>query len=227
MEESNEIGIIITDAKQAITHINRGFTSITGYTFKESIGRNCNFLQGKETAKEAVLTIRDSLSRNEQCRVAILNYTKFGEPFWNLLIVTPTIDSLGRISNYVGIQMRRSYFYVDRPTALFPWTTLDDPSPVSLPPSSSFLSRQTFCTSSTCTHLCSHCSNRFDIDSGLFICSYCKSLHQQKRQTFDRYPYDNDPNLIFINKRTLERSLGGFKILDEKTEKKKNLDCKK
>jgi PAS domain S-box-containing protein len=230
--KSNEIGIIITDVKQSITHVNPGFTHITGYSFKESIGRNCNFLQGKETAREAVKAIRDCLSRDEQCRVAIINYTKSGKPFWNLLIVTPTLDSNGRISNYVGVQMRRSYVYVDRPMELFPWTTLEtDPissssciSPKRISPHSSSFSSSSSSSgpsspssiSPCCTHLCYHCSTIFSSHNhptAIHVCSSCRDtflvpLSPREEKALPKiYPSDQSENYFMIKREDLSLSM--------------------
>lgn len=128
--DSREYGIVLADRDQSITHVNSGFTAITGYTCWESVGRNCNFLQGEKTNYEAVRVMRDSLQHNQTCRVGILNYKKNGEPFWNMLTITPLFDAHGQIHHYVGIQVVTSNMtYVDRPTPLFPWNqTPDAPS---------------------------------------------------------------------------------------------------
>jgi len=104
-DDATQIGVIITDSTQKITHVNPAFTDITGYSRSECVGRNCNFLQGKDTDLVAIKELRKSLRQNAVCRVAILNYTKKGTPFWNLLTVSPMLDESGSVSKYVGIQM--------------------------------------------------------------------------------------------------------------------------
>ena len=82
---------------------------------------NCNFLQGKYTSPLARLSMRSSIARNETCHVAVLNYRKNGQPFWNRLTIAPMMDVEGRVAFYVGVQSPQSVIYVDRPMKLFPW----------------------------------------------------------------------------------------------------------
>lgn len=39
--------------------------------------------------------------------VQLLNYKRSGDPFINLLSVTPIYDASGTLTHYVGIQVRR------------------------------------------------------------------------------------------------------------------------
>jgi len=129
----DKIGIVIADKDQIITHVNAGFNAITGYSWDESLGRNCKFLQGKDTNSDAVKTIRSALELNEPCKVSILNYRKDGRKFWNTLTVMPIMDASGEISNYVGIQMLQQTAYVDRPMPRFRWTNLAKKGPRTRP----------------------------------------------------------------------------------------------
>ncbi len=43
-------GITIADARQPdmpLIYANEGFTSVTGYSVRETLGKNCRFLQGE------------------------------------------------------------------------------------------------------------------------------------------------------------------------------------
>lgn len=105
--ESALNGIVITDATaedNPITYVNAGFSALTGYSLEDSVGRNCRFLQGEDTAPEEVAKIKQAISRGETCRVTLLNYRKNGSAFWNDLQVIPVRDDSGRLINYVGVQ---------------------------------------------------------------------------------------------------------------------------
>ncbi|WP_379131152.1 ATP-binding protein [Paenibacillus sp. sgz500958] len=100
-------GVIIADAQlpgRPVIYANSAFTKITGYTFDEVIGRNCNFLQGKDTKQETVELIRDSLRQNVRVNVEILNYRKNHEPFWNELVISALKDEKGITTHYIGLQ---------------------------------------------------------------------------------------------------------------------------
>ncbi|MBL8850246.1 MAG: PAS domain S-box protein [Planctomycetaceae bacterium] len=105
--ESATNGIIIADAQCEdfpITYVNKGFEALTGFGRDEAIGRNCRFLQGRETDRETVASIRAALASGDECTVTILNQRKDGTPFWNELRITPVRDESGRLTHFVGVQ---------------------------------------------------------------------------------------------------------------------------
>ncbi|PWN50248.1 hypothetical protein IE53DRAFT_411053 [Violaceomyces palustris] len=81
------------------------FCKMTGYTREMIIGRNCRFLQGKETAPESVQKLRDALNAGEPCVELLLNYRRDSTPFWNLLSMIPLRDTAGRVEYYIGAQI--------------------------------------------------------------------------------------------------------------------------
>ena len=106
--EDTQEGITIADFQRPdrpIIYANGAFTRITGYEAEEVIGKNCRFLQGDETASEAVEEIRAALREERPCRVELLNYRKDGTPFWNQLSLGPLKNEQGQITHYVGVQM--------------------------------------------------------------------------------------------------------------------------
>ena len=97
-------GVVIADARRIITYVNEEFTTITGFTAAESLGRNCNFLHGPSTQPDFVPSIRQALSESRPFHCEVLNYRKDGSPFWNELSITPVKNAEGVITQYVGIQ---------------------------------------------------------------------------------------------------------------------------
>ncbi len=101
-------GIIIADASQPdcpVIYANKGFESITGYSTAETVGRNCRFLQGKETDVAAVAAIREAIAHNKPVTMELLNYRKDGMPFWNRLSITPVKGDAGQVTHFIGIQI--------------------------------------------------------------------------------------------------------------------------
>ncbi len=99
-------GIVICDATRPdlpITFVNAAFTRITGYGAEEAQGRNCRFLQGRDTDKETVERIRRALAQHRPATATIRNYRKDGKTFWNELNISPLFDAEGRVINWVGI----------------------------------------------------------------------------------------------------------------------------
>ncbi len=99
-------GIVICDATRPdlpVTFVNAAFTRITGYSAEEAQGRNCRFLQGRDTDKETVERIRRGLAQHRPVTATIRNYRKDGRTFWNELNISPLFDAEGRVINWVGI----------------------------------------------------------------------------------------------------------------------------
>jgi len=95
--------VLIASADYCIVSLNFAFTTITGYSPDEVIGRNCKFLQGPETDPLTVAAIRFALENRSQFDGEILNYRKNGTPFWNELTISPVFDAQGVPSHYVGV----------------------------------------------------------------------------------------------------------------------------
>nr|WP_281351665.1 PAS domain-containing protein [Alkalicoccus luteus] len=98
---------LITDPKQPdnpIIYANNGFFELTGYTKEEVIGQNCRFLQGPDTDRRAVASMRRAIEQKDPFTVELLNYRKDGTPFWNLLHIDPVyVEDEGQYY-FVGIQ---------------------------------------------------------------------------------------------------------------------------
>jgi PAS domain S-box-containing protein len=77
---------------------------MTGYPAAEALGRNCRFLQGKDTDREAVAELEKALSAGRACNVELLNYRKDHTPFWNALSLSPVTDDDGRLTHFIGVQ---------------------------------------------------------------------------------------------------------------------------
>ena len=106
MQSASE-GIIIVDAfgpDCPVIYANQGFETITGYSAAETIGRNCRFLQGRDTDPAAVATIREAVRTQQPVTLELLNYRKDGTTFWNKISITPVRDESGNLTHFVGIQ---------------------------------------------------------------------------------------------------------------------------
>ncbi|KAG5099520.1 hypothetical protein JHK82_044572 [Glycine max] len=104
---------VVSDATKPdcpIMYASSGFFTMTGYSSKEIIGRNCRFLQGPETDKNEVAKIRDATRNGRSYCGRLLNYKKDGTPFWNLLTITPIKDDHGNTIKFIGMQVEVSKY---------------------------------------------------------------------------------------------------------------------
>jgi PAS domain S-box-containing protein len=101
------IGITISDPSKPdnpLVYVNDGFEDLTGYDSEDAVGRNCRFLQGDDTDPADVERLRNAVDNEESTKTEILNYRANGEPFWNLLEISPVRDTDGDVLNFVGFQ---------------------------------------------------------------------------------------------------------------------------
>lgn len=102
---------VVSDATKPdypILYASAGFFKMTGYSSNQVIGRNCRFMQGKDTDPEDVARIREALQAGKNYCGRLLNYKKDGTPFWNLLTIAPIKDDTGKVLKFIGMQVEVS-----------------------------------------------------------------------------------------------------------------------
>jgi len=99
-------GVIITDRFGNIEWVNESFTKTTGYTLDEVKGRKPKeFLQrGDGSGDEVRQLLSQALAKRETVEVTIVNYNKWGEPYYNQLEITPVFDEDGNHVNFIALQ---------------------------------------------------------------------------------------------------------------------------
>ena len=100
-------GFLIVDARlpdQPIIYCNPAFEKITGYAFREVVGRNCRFLQKPGEEPEKLARLRAAIHAGETCQIVLRNYRKDGTLFWNELTVSPVKDKQGDVTYLIGVQ---------------------------------------------------------------------------------------------------------------------------
>ncbi len=99
-------GIAIADAQTEdipLIYVNTGFSKMTGYAAAEVIGKNCRFLQGKDTDTRTLQRIREAIAGGKHIRVTLRNYRKDGHAFWNDLTINQLTDNSGKVTHFIGI----------------------------------------------------------------------------------------------------------------------------
>ena len=106
-------GLIICDAQQLdlpIVYASPSFEALTGYSNQEILGKSCCFLQGEETQKISLDSIRQAVAAGTSCKVLLCNYRKNGQAFWNEVTLSPLTDEAGKLTHYVGTQIDISHY---------------------------------------------------------------------------------------------------------------------
>lgn len=98
-------GVIISDHHGRIEWVNDSFSKSTGYTIDEVLGKKPkDFLQRVETDITIQKQLSEALSKKESVEVKIVNFTKKGLPYYNLIEIIPVFDDNGKHINFVSLQ---------------------------------------------------------------------------------------------------------------------------
>jgi PAS domain S-box-containing protein len=103
-------GILITDCQQAddpIIYVNKYFLEMSGYDESEILGKNCRFMQGKETDAESLKKLAIAMEKRESVTVRMINYRKNGEQFTNELTISPVKNKNGDVTHCIGLEIER------------------------------------------------------------------------------------------------------------------------
>ncbi len=105
------IAIAITDDKANIIYINKAYTDITGYTLKESIGRNQSMLSDKRTPRNVYEELWSKLSEQIPWRGLLLNRHNDGHPYLADLTIAPILNLQGETTHYIGMHRDTTEVY--------------------------------------------------------------------------------------------------------------------
>lgn len=102
---ASNIAIILTDAKRHILWVNEEFTSITGYTLTEVLGKKPSILQGPDSEQDAIHRIRKALESKVPIKDEITNYRKSGEEYLCKLVIHPIFNENQEVTNYIAFEV--------------------------------------------------------------------------------------------------------------------------
>lgn len=105
--EASSSGITIADARAPgfpLIYVNPAFERMTGYRAEDMVGANCRILQGPETSRAAIASIRSGLAAMREVHTSLLNYRQDGSSFWNDLYIAPVRNGDEEVTHFIGIQ---------------------------------------------------------------------------------------------------------------------------
>ena len=101
-EQSAE-GVIITDPERRILTVNRAFTTMTGYSFDEVVGKNPRMLTSGHHEGNFFEAVWDTVHREGYWQGEIWNRHKGGEVYPVLASFSQVFDDEGTVSHYIDI----------------------------------------------------------------------------------------------------------------------------
>ena len=96
-------GVLVTDNRGGIVHVNRALVEITGYQAEEVLGRRPNMFKSGRHGPEFYQAIFKSIAESGDWHGEIWNRRKSGEVYPQWQTVRPIIDDKGQVSHYVAV----------------------------------------------------------------------------------------------------------------------------
>ncbi len=104
LAQETDNAVIITDAQQKISWVNRSFEKISGYTFEEVIGKKPGrFLQGERSDPEVVKRMKDAIENGHGFNEELINYHKDGSPYWLRINCQPLYRD-GELTGFMALE---------------------------------------------------------------------------------------------------------------------------
>ncbi|CBL43830.1 hypothetical protein HDN1F_02470 [gamma proteobacterium HdN1] len=101
--EQSPLPIIITDINGHIEYANPAFSTVSGYSTDEVIGKNPRELQSKRTQESVYVELWQTLLKGQTWKGEFVNRRKNGEHYVARAIISPVRRPDGSVSHYVGI----------------------------------------------------------------------------------------------------------------------------
>ncbi|OWW20996.1 putative bifunctional diguanylate cyclase/phosphodiesterase [Noviherbaspirillum denitrificans] len=101
--ENSTQGISVTDTSGRILKVNRAFTSITGYTEEEVIGKTHAILRSGRQDPQFYKQMWKTIGEEGRWSGELWNRRKCGELYVEQLSVTRVLDDTGTVTNFIGI----------------------------------------------------------------------------------------------------------------------------
>lgn len=102
--EQSPITVIITDTEGKIEYVNPKFSSLTGYTPEEAIGKNPRMLKSGLTDPDVYKDLWNAISSGREWQGEFLNRKKNDELYWEAASISPLFGSSGEITSYIAVK---------------------------------------------------------------------------------------------------------------------------
>ena len=102
--EDGPTSVVITDPEGSIEYVNRQFTTVTGYSRTEVIGRNPRILKSGVQAPEVYADLWRTILEGREWRGELCNRRKSGELYWELAAISAIRDASGTVTHFLALK---------------------------------------------------------------------------------------------------------------------------
>ena len=102
--EQSASTIVITNLKGEIEFTNPAFSEITGYSFKEVVGKRTNILKSGQHSRDFYRELWRTVTSGEIWQGEMRNRKKNGELYWEAATISPVHDQEGKTTHFIAIK---------------------------------------------------------------------------------------------------------------------------
>ena len=102
--EQSPASVLITDIDGSIEYVNPKFTKLTGYTFKEAVGKNPSILKSGQQDKNFYKDLWKTILQGKEWRGEFHNKKKNGELYWEFASISPYRNREGEVTHFVAVK---------------------------------------------------------------------------------------------------------------------------
>lgn len=120
-----------TDTKGIMTHCNRAFVAVSGYSYEELIGQNHNMIRHPDMPAIAFKDMWSTIGRGQPWTGIVKNRSKNGDHYWVQANVTPILEG-GKPRGYMSVRIKPTRAQIEGAQALYAQINAA-PDPAKLP----------------------------------------------------------------------------------------------
>ncbi|MDD4731967.1 MAG: PAS domain S-box protein [Desulfovibrio sp.] len=102
--EQSPVSVVITDARGDIQYVNPHFTTLTGYTREEALGRNPRILKSDRQPRSFYRELWQTITAGQDWSGEFCNLKKNGEEYWEQATISPVKNDSGKIAHFLAVK---------------------------------------------------------------------------------------------------------------------------
>ena len=102
--EQSPLAVVITNPKGDIDYVNHGFENVTGYNYKEGIGKNPEILKSGKQSPEYYQDLWETILSGKNWYGEFHNKRKDGSMYWESAVIAPITNELNKITHFVAVK---------------------------------------------------------------------------------------------------------------------------